>query len=97
METIKVTIKPHHLKGNSWSHADSPVDRRCPLEEALKEAGYTDADVSAREVEIEGKDYEIDRDVWNQAIAEEYISLANVGSLEEVHLVLTEIEEGIPL
>jgi len=88
-ETIEVTVKPHHLKGNAWSHADSPENRRCPLEEALKEMGHHEATVGARVALIDDIFYEINVDEWNHLIVGSYVRQANGGSIQEVHLKLT--------
>lgn len=37
-----ITILPKHMLGNSWTHHDNPEYRRCPLQEAMEEAGMTD-------------------------------------------------------
>lgn len=96
METLQVVIKPHHLKGNSWSHRYIDPDRECPLREALEEMGYKNAYVGGMNIMLDMHNpdtlYQIPMEDWNPDLAEEIIHKANGGSMKEVIITLSRLK-----
>jgi hypothetical protein len=89
MENITVVVKPHHLKGNTWSHGGGEGNRRrCPLHEALVEDGHNDVNVlNAIDVHIGDQEYEIEGR-WSDVEVDPYIQAANEGSDKEYTVIL---------
>lgn len=94
MATIEIIIKPHHLKGNSWTHLQNPERRHCPLQEALKETKPVVRYVGASYVSFSNEPmsitqyYDIDTSTWNQEIANKAIKDADNGSQTEYKVLL---------
>lgn len=83
---LTVTIMPHHLRGNSWSHGYE--GRMCPLHEALVEAGHQSVVVHAESFTANGIRYRLPLqlgnaeptvDGWTTARASHLIQKANEG------------------
>lgn len=87
---ITVTVKPEHLKGNSYIHHDNEEKRMCPLHEALTEAGYNVRRLGKQDFVADEIRHRIP-EVWSGENVERYISLANKGSQETYTMTFEEI------
>lgn len=91
MSSLTVTIKPKHMVGNSWSHGSADADRKCPLDEALRDSGFENVEVGGISFAINGKRYlTYEHPVWNMDNAEKLIKEANEGDLKEITLTFDE-------
>jgi len=93
MKSIEITVKTHHLRGNSYLNRDIArnQNRDCPLYEALKEEGHEVSRVGMVDLDIGERLYKIDFSIWNPESVESLIQLANSGQEVEKTLVLNEI------
>jgi hypothetical protein len=98
MKSITITIRAHHLEENSWSHGVADLNRRCPLEEAFKEMGYSDAVVGGNSLIVGGITYHIDSKMqWNFDIAQPLIDRANEGENVSITLTFRECIKTMPM
>lgn len=84
--TLDVWVKPHHMKGNSWTHGEADASRKCPLYEALEEAKHEEIYVGGLVALVDGTTYRYPNN-WNRAAAMEYIRKANEEGCEDEILV----------
>lgn len=86
--SITVVVKPHHLKGNSYTHS---YERSCPLQEAINEQfspkKYFVGGAYVAERGTGRSSYYIPED-WNKTTVTEYIRQANEGNIQEISVIL---------
>lgn len=96
-DTIKVVIKPEHLRGNSYTNA-SGIKATCPLALALNAKRdmkdyFVGMDSVWDNAPFDDRDrrpiYKIDMKVWNQDTVTDLIEAANKGSQATFELTLT--------
>lgn len=91
-DIVKVEVKPHHLKGNSYVNREQDTSRNCPLWEALEEAGYNVTRVGVRHLDMDGEGYDICNE-WDERAVIRHIERANEGSQESIFVTLHKWED----